>query len=178
MKHQEIVPKHQVPDNEISAAYMKKVWETHMTFHFVPSDDHQHNLAEKAIQTWKYHFIGIMSGTAAMLPVHLWYQAIPQADQQLLNLRQPHVHPKVSAYAQVYGPHNYNVAPFVTIGIETLMHGKPKQRDTFAEYCIKDYILGKDFEHSRACKMWMKDTRAAKSPQQFYTSTSTLPTQA
>ena len=114
MKHQGIVPKHQVLDNEILAAYRKEIWATYMTFQLVPPDDHRCNLAEKAIQTWKYHFIGVVSGTAATFPVHLWCQAISQVERQLFLLRQPPVHPQVSAYAQVYGPHDYN-ASFILI---------------------------------------------------------------
>ena len=102
-----------------------------MTFQLVPPDDQHHNSAEKSIQIWKDHFIGVMSGKAATFPVHLWCQAIPQAERQLLLLQQSQVHPKVSAYAQVYGPHDYNAAPFVPIGMVTLVHGKPKRRGTF-----------------------------------------------
>ena len=72
MKHQIIVLKHQVLDNEILAAYRKEIWATHMTFQPVPPDDHCCNLVEKAVQTHKDHFIGAMSGTAETFPVHLW----------------------------------------------------------------------------------------------------------
>ena len=80
MKHQGIFPKQQVLDNEILAAYRKEIWATHMTFQLMPPDDQHCNLAEKAIQTWKYHLIGVMSGNATTFHVHLWCQAIPQAE--------------------------------------------------------------------------------------------------
>ena len=38
MKHQGIVPKHQVLDNEISAAKRKEIWATHMIFQLMPPD--------------------------------------------------------------------------------------------------------------------------------------------
>ena len=84
-----------------------------MTFQIAPPDDHCRNFAEKAIQTWKEHFIGVMSGTASTFPFQLWRQSIPQAEQKLLLLKQSHIHPKVSEYAQVYDPPDYNAAPFV-----------------------------------------------------------------
>ena len=118
-----------------------------MTFQLMLIDDHHRNLAENSIQTWKDHFIGVMSRTAATFPIHLWCQEIPQAEQQLLLLRQSHVHPKVSEYAHVYGPHDYNAAPFGTIGMETLVHDKPKRRGIFADHCRKGYVLNKDFGH-------------------------------
>ena len=101
MKHQGIFPKHQVLDNDISAAYRKEIWATHMKFQLVPPYDPRCNLEEKAIQTRKDHFIGVMSGTAATLPVQLWYQATTQAERRFLLLPQSHVHPEVSAYTQV-----------------------------------------------------------------------------
>ena len=58
--------------------------------------------------------------------------------------------PKISAYAHVYGAHNYNAAPFVPIGMESLVHDKPHRRKTFSEHCSKGYVLGTSFEHYRA----------------------------
>ena len=87
MRHQGIEPKHQVLDNEISALYCNEIKSTNTTFQLVPSDDHRRNLAKKAIQTWKDHFIDILSGTAASFPEHLWCQIIPQAKRQVLHLR-------------------------------------------------------------------------------------------
>ena len=77
-------------------------------------------------------------------------------------LRQSHVYPKVLAYAQVYGPHDYNTAPFVPIGMETLVHDKKNRRGTFAEHCSKGYVLGTGFEHYCAWKMWTKGTIATR----------------
>ena len=57
------------------------------------------------------------------------------------------MNPKISAYAHVFGPHDYNAAPFVPIGMETLVHEKPKRRGTFAEHCRKGFVLGTAFEH-------------------------------
>ena len=74
------------PEQKISAAYRQEIKNTSMTFQLVPLDDHRRNLAEKEIQTWKDHFIGVMSGTTAAFPAHLWYQEIPQVERQLLLL--------------------------------------------------------------------------------------------
>ena len=127
MKYQCIVPKHQVLNNEISALYQNRIKATNMTFQLVPPDDHRHNIAKKSIQTWKDHFIGVLSGTAESFPDHLWCQVIPQAERQLLLLRQSKSNPKISAYAHVYGPHNYDTTPFVPVRMETLVHDKPKR---------------------------------------------------
>ena len=72
MKLQVIVPKHQVLDNKLSATYSTKICDTHMTLQLVPPDNHRCNLAEHAIQTWKEHFVGVLSGTAETFLLHLW----------------------------------------------------------------------------------------------------------
>ena len=162
MRDQGIVPKHQVLDNEILSAYRKDISATHINLQLVPPDDHRHNLAEKAINNWKVHFIGFMRRTAANFSIHLWCQDITQAERQLLLLRQSNVNPNISAYAQIYGPHYYNTAPFVPIGMKTLLHYKQNSRGTFAEHCRKGCVLGTAFRHYLSWKMWMKDTRATQ----------------
>ena len=92
----------------------------------------------------------------------MWCQTIPQVERQLLLLRQSDVNPKISAYAHVYGPHNYDATPFVPIGMESLVHDKPRRRKTFAEHCRKGYVLGTSFEHYRCWSMWMKASRATR----------------
>jgi len=162
MKIQWIVRTHQVLDNEISKAYKTEIQATGMAYQLVPPNDHRHNIAEKAIQTWKDHFVGVLSGTSDTFPLHLWCQALPQMERQLLLLRQYNTNPKISAYAYVYGQYNYDAKPFVPIGMEILVHKKPHRLKCFAEHCKKDFVLGTSFEHYRAWTMWMKDTRATR----------------
>ena len=160
MKIQGIVSKQQVLDNKLSAAYSTKTCDTHITFQLVPPDDHRRNLAERAIQTWKDHLVDVLSGKDETFRLYLWCQAIPQAEHQLLLLQQYHLNPKVSAYAHVYGAQNYNAAPFVLIGMGTLIHDKPKKCHTFGGHCSKGWVIGTSFEHYRAWTLWMKTTRA------------------
>ena len=101
---------------------------------------------EKSIKTWRDNLIGVMSCTEADLLAHLWCQAILQVERQLMLLLQSNVEPNISAFSHVYRPHNYNEAPFVTIGMEALVHNKPNRRGKFAELCSKGYVLGTDFE--------------------------------
>ena len=162
MKLQGIVPLHQILDNETSQTYKDEICNTGMAYQLVPPDDHRRNIAERAIQTWKNHFLRIISGSAATFPLHFWCQSIPQAERQLLILSQYNVNPKISSYSHVYGHHDYNTAPFVTIGMESLVHDKPHQRRYFSEHCRKGYVLGTSFEHYRGWKIWMQKTRTTR----------------
>ena len=78
--------------------------------------------------------------------MHLWDLAMPQAERQLLLVRQTNANPKVSAYAYLYDPHNYNTKLLVPIDMDTLIHENPK---TFAQHCVKSWVLGTAMEHYR-----------------------------
>jgi hypothetical protein len=125
MQRQGINPKHQVLDNQASEAYKDAIRALDMTYQLVPPGDHRCNMAEKAIQTFKDHFIGVLSGCAATVPIHLWFQLLPQIKRQLLLLRQSRLHPNLSAYVHAYEQHDYNKHPFVPIGMEAMVHDKP-----------------------------------------------------
>jgi hypothetical protein len=118
-----------------------------MTYELVPPKEHQHNMAEKATQTFKDHFVGVISGCAPSMPIHLWCQLLPQVEQQLLLLRQSRAHPNLSAYAHVYKQHDFNRHPFVPIGMEALVHDKPHKHRTYAKHCTKVFVLGTSTKH-------------------------------
>eukprot|EP00804_Cyclotella_cryptica_P002855 CCRYP_009391-RA/>CCRYP_009391-RA protein AED:0.18 eAED:0.18 QI:0/0/0/1/1/1/2/0/800 len=155
-------PKRQVLDNEASAAYKQAILDSGMTYQLVPPDDHRRNVAEKAIQTWKDHFVAVLSGTADKFPLHLWCQLIPHMEQQLNLLGQSNANSRISAYAHLYGPHDYNASPFVPLGMEALVHDKPHRRKTYAQHCSKGWVIGTSTEHYRCWKAWWPTTRSTR----------------
>ncbi len=166
MRRQGIVPKHQILNNQCSAR-MKLAMEatvlldgstSKMTYELIPPDEHRRNIVEKVIQTFKDHFIGVLSECAKSMPMHLWCQLLPQVERQLLLLRQSRVNPGMSAYAHVcQGQHDYSKHPFVPIGMEAMVHEKPHKRRTIAQHCKKGYVLGTSFEHYQCQTVWMVD---------------------
>ena len=106
MKLQGILPMHQILDNENSQAYTNEIRNTGMTYQLVPPYNHRRNISDRAIQTWKNHFVRVLSGAAATLPLHLRCQAFPQAVRPLLLLGQSNVNPNISSYSHVYGHTN------------------------------------------------------------------------
>eukprot|EP00804_Cyclotella_cryptica_P026336 CCRYP_007671-RA/>CCRYP_007671-RA protein AED:0.18 eAED:0.21 QI:0/0/0/1/0/0.33/3/0/1086 len=154
MKACGIQPARQVLDNEISAAYKLAITASGMTYQLVPPDDHRRNIAEKAIQTWKDHFIAVISGTDAKFPLHLWCQLLPQMERQLCLLRQSNAYPHISSHTHLYGHHDYNTHPFVPLGMEALVHDKPHCRKSVAQHCTKVYVIGTSHEHYRCWKVW------------------------
>jgi hypothetical protein len=125
MQQQGINPKHQILNNQALESYKDAIRALAMTYQLVPPDDHRCNMAKKAIQTFKDHFIRVLSGCTATMPIHLWCRLLPQIKRQLLLLGQSQLHPNLSAYAHVYEQHNYNKHPFIPIGMEAMVHDKP-----------------------------------------------------
>eukprot|EP00804_Cyclotella_cryptica_P028355 CCRYP_016413-RA/>CCRYP_016413-RA protein AED:0.25 eAED:0.25 QI:0/0/0/1/1/1/3/0/885 len=162
MKACGIQPTRQVLDNEISAAYKLAITASGMTYQLVPPDDHRRNIAEKAIQTWKDHFIAVISGTDAKFPLHLWCQLLPQMERQLCLLRQSNAYPHISSHTHLYGHHDYNAHPFVPLGMEALVHDKPHRHKSFAQHCTKGYVIGTSHEHYRCWKVWTPTLRTTR----------------
>ena len=85
-----------------------------------------------------------------------------QAECQLLLPRLSDANPKISAYAYLYEPHNYNAKPFTPIGMEMLIHEQPSKRKTFTQHCAKSWVLGTPMEHYRCWNMWVIKTRSKR----------------
>ena len=116
-----IYPKHQILDNKISAEYQKAIEKNKMTFQKVPPHDHRRNLAERAIQTFKAHFIAILCGVDESFPMHLWCRILPQVEMTLNLLRPSRLLPTVSAHAHLYGQHDYNAHPLAPLGYNAVL---------------------------------------------------------
>ena len=78
-----IQPKHHILDNKCSTDFKAAIAKNRMTYQLVPPNDHRRNIAEKAIQTFKAHFIAIICGADKSFPLHLWCQLLPQAEIHL-----------------------------------------------------------------------------------------------
>jgi hypothetical protein len=142
-----LIPKHRILDNQASAEYKAAIEASGMTYELVSPKKHRHNIAEKAIQTFKDHFVGVLSGCVPSMPIHLWCQLLPQVERQLLLLQQSCAHPNLLVYAPVYKHYDYNWHLFIPIGMEALVHDKPHKRCTYPKHCTKAFVLGTSIKH-------------------------------
>ena len=79
----------QILDNEASVEYKRaltKKWNAN--YQLVPPNTHRSNVAERAICTFKSHFISILAGVAPDFPRNLWDLLLPQTELTLNLLRQ------------------------------------------------------------------------------------------
>ena len=69
----------QILDNEASAEYiktMRDIWK--VDYQLVPPNLHRRNAAERAIFTFKEHFLSILAGIAEDFAQNMWDLLIPQ----------------------------------------------------------------------------------------------------
>ncbi len=123
-------PSMHILDNKASDAFKKEI-RTNCNLQLVPPDTHHRNLAERAIQTFKSHFIAIFAGIDPSFPMSLWDWLVPQTVLMLNLLQQANKTPAVSVYHYVNGPFNYNAMPLATLGCKVQMHESKNRRKTW-----------------------------------------------
>jgi hypothetical protein len=101
-------PQLQRLDNEASTALKTYMADQDVDFQLVPPHVHRRSAAERAIRTFKNHFIAGLCSTDRNFPLHLWDRLLPQALLSLNLLRSSRINPKLSAWAQVHGAFDFN----------------------------------------------------------------------
>ena len=166
------IKKH-VLDNECLAAMKSCIHGNGITYELVPPGQHRRNQAERAIQTFKSHFISILAGVDDKFPLSLWCHLLEPAELTLNLLRQSRVAPNVSAFAHVHGNHNYMRKPFAPIGCAIQTHVKPDDRLSWDTRSEPGFNLGTSMEHHCCFRVYVNRTRATRISDTVFSSTST-----
>jgi hypothetical protein len=156
-----VTPKLHVLDNEASAAF-KTAIKMNCDLQLVPPDTHRRNLAERAIQTFKSHFIAILAGVDDSFPMQLWDRLIPQAVLTLNLLRRVNANPSISAYEYVNGEFDYNKMPLAPMGCAVQIYESPNNRHTWAPHSTDGWYLRTSAEHYRSHVVFVKKTRSER----------------
>ena len=155
-------PKLQRLDNEASAILKDFMAEEGVDYQLVPPGSHRRNAAERAIRTFKNHFIAGLASVDKDFPLHLWDQLVPQAEATLNMLRGSRINPKLSAYAQLNGHFDFNRTPMAPPGIRVLAHVKPAQRTTWSPHAEDGWYIGPAMDSYRCYNIWIWDSRATR----------------
>ncbi|EEC46594.1 predicted protein [Phaeodactylum tricornutum CCAP 1055/1] len=155
-------PQLQRLDNEASTALQSFMTSEHVDFQLAPPHLHRRNAAERAIRTFKNHFIAGLCTTNPDFPLHLWDRLLPQALITLNLLRRSRINPKLSAHAQLHGAFDYNRTPLAPPGTRVLVHVKPSVRETWAPHAVEGWYLGPALNHYRCHRVWITETRAER----------------
>jgi hypothetical protein len=161
--HQELTvkgfkPKLQTLNNEASAALKTFFTVNDIAYQLVPPHCHRRNAAERAIRTFKEHFVAGLSSVDPVFPLHLWDRLLPQVEITLNLLRTSRLHPQLSAAAHFHGLVDYNKTDFAPPGCKIIAHEKPGKRRTWAPHGQHGYSLGPTMHHYRCRNVYITAT--------------------
>ena len=120
-----LAPKMHYLDNECPKVLQQFMTEKDERFQIVPPHLHRRNSAERAIQTFKNHFIAGLSRINKNFPIHRWCRLLLHCLLTFKLLRPSIINPKLSAYTQLHGAFDFNRTPLVPPGIKIIIHNKP-----------------------------------------------------
>jgi hypothetical protein len=146
-------------DNECSAVLKEYMHDQDIAFQLVPPGTHCRNAAERAIRIFKNHFIAALCSLDKSFPLHLWDRLIPQAVLTLNLLRGSRINPKLSAWAQINGPCDYNSTPIAPPGIRVVAYEPPSQHGSWAAHGKNGWYVGPSFDHYRCYRVWIWNTK-------------------
>jgi len=149
-------------DNECSAALKTFLIDEKIDYQLVPPGTHRRNAAERAIRTFKNHFIAGLCSVDKDFPLHLWDRLVEQAVITLNLLRGSRLNPRLSAWAQFHGPFDFNRTPIAPPGIRVIAHDKPADRDTWSPHGSDGWYIGPALESYRCFTVWIWDTRRTR----------------
>ena len=150
-------------DNEASEEYkltIKNKWNS--KYQLVPPHTHRSNAAERAICTFKAHFLSILAGVAPDFPRNLWDLLLPQAELTLNLIRQATLDPSQSAWAYFHGALNYDATPIGPLGCDIITHRKTSTRNSWDFRGAAGWYVGVAVQHYRCHTILAKSTRAVQ----------------
>ena len=150
-----------VLDNEASTAYRNAITSTwNCSYQLVPPDMHRRNAAERAIRTFKAHFLAILAGVDPTFPATRWDVLLPQAELTVNLLRQAAIKPSISAWECINGPFNFDATPMGPPGSRALIHAKPATCRSWDYRSHDGYYIGPALNHYRCYALLKKESQA------------------
>ncbi|KAL7476445.1 hypothetical protein ACHAW6_006626 [Cyclotella cf. meneghiniana] len=142
-------------DNESSHDVEAFITENNASFQYTPPKIHRTNIAERAIQAWKHHFVAIQSGVAKLYCISNWCKDLEQTDITLNMMRPCTQNPNLLAHEALEGMFSFNATPMAPIGTECMIHVKPVSCQTWGYHTIKAWYFAPALNHYRCIKAVM-----------------------
>lgn len=157
-----ITPAMHIMDNEVSDLLRNYITQHNANYQIVAPHQHRANAAERAIRTFKNHFISTLCTCDPEFPLHLWDRLLDQSVLTLNLLRTSTINPKLSAYAQIHGAFNFTSTPIGPPGTKVIIHEKPQQRGTWSPHGTMGWYLGPAMDHYRCYVVYIPSTRTTR----------------
>ena len=143
-------------DNEASSILRDYLRSEEVEYQLVPPHIHQRNASERAIRTFKNHFIAGLASTDPNFPLSNWCRLLSQAELTLNLLRASRLNPK--PYTQLEGTFDFTCTPLAPPGTQVIIHEKPTNRQTWAPHGTDGWYLGPALHHYQCYRVWVPRT--------------------
>ena len=134
----------------------------HIQCQKVPPYVHRANASERAIQTFKYHFISGLCSSHSNFPMHLWCRLLKQAQHTLNMMRASNFSPNISAHQMLEGAYNFMTTPMAPPGSPVLVHHKPSQRKTWGPHAMDGWYIAPALNHYRCFEVNITKTGSTR----------------
>jgi hypothetical protein len=148
-----------VMDNECSKVVKKHIQSNKMDIQLVPPHNHRINAAERAITTFKEHFVATLATVDMLCPLQLWDEYLPQDNLTLNLLRFFRRNLRVSANQELYGPFNFNKMPLAPLGTKALAYNNSATRASWAPYATDGFYVGLANNHYHCLCFYIPSTQ-------------------
>eukprot|EP00804_Cyclotella_cryptica_P025030 CCRYP_015953-RB/>CCRYP_015953-RB protein AED:0.31 eAED:0.30 QI:0/0/0/1/0/0.33/3/0/681 len=154
-------PAFNVTDNQAATPIKNYLSREGATWQFVEPNNHHVNAAERAIQTYKNHFISGLCTTDSEWPLQLWDNLTEQALITINLLLTSRVDPTKSAYHQLHGhKYDWNAHPLAPPGTKAIVYESPQGRASWGSRGLDAWYCGPSFDHYRNCKFYVPSTKS------------------
>jgi hypothetical protein len=168
LKEKGYKPAFNVTDNQAASAIKEYLTKEECEWQFVEPHNHRVNAAERAIQTFKNHFISGLCSTDKDWPLKLWDQLTDQAVITINLLRTSRIDPTKSAYHQFHGhKYDWNRFPLAPPGTKAVVDESPDQRTSWGTRGVDAWYCGPALDHYRNCRFYVPATRSYRTSGSF-----------
>ena len=115
-------PNHYIFDNEFSTDLHNALQKFKVSYQKVPPHIYRRNAAERAIRTFKNHFLAGLASVDPKFPIEQWDHILQQAEITVNLLRNSRINPKLSAYAIIHGNFNFNATLLAPPGTKVAIY--------------------------------------------------------
>ena len=147
-------------DNEASESFLAVLDDLQVEYQMTPPNIHRQNPAERAIRTWKDHFMSVLATVDPAFPMHLWCRLTHAVNIQLNLLRQSRLHPQLSGKCHLNGVFDYNKTLMLPLGTKSIIYVPPKDGATWDFHSLEGWYLGPAMNHHRAHRIFVINTKA------------------
>ena len=133
-----------------------------VTWQLVELDNHRVSKADRTIKTFENHFLMDLAIVDIKFPMQLWCYLLPQAKLTLSLLCTLQLNPAISAYKELEGIFDYNIALLAPTGTKSLIFEPPTRRAAWAPHTANRWYLGPAMDNYRCGFYFVTKTRTTR----------------